>query len=69
MDIKVDMVRNTDCVFFLSKHINEYDPLIVKLCSMSGGSDFIRDKCPLDIPLGDRVQVPDRLIRAPRGWG
>ena len=35
----------------------------------SGGSDFIRDKCPLDIPLGDRVQVPDRLIRAPRGWG
>ena len=34
MDIKVDMVRNTDCVFFLSKHINEYDPLIVKLCSM-----------------------------------
>ena len=34
MDIKVDMVRNTDCVFFLSKHINEYDPLIGKLCSM-----------------------------------
>lgn len=31
MDIKVDMVRNRDCVSFLSKHINEYDPLIGNL--------------------------------------
>lgn len=33
MDIRVDIVRNMD-FFFLSRHINEYDSLVGKLCFM-----------------------------------